>query len=107
MSLLTIISGRISRNSIRVASKNITLTPAAALAHSKAEPAVPLDGERVVKIVTRKKYKELPTFKKLSDGSIASALDEWPGGLEVPKMLSDIRSDPETSGARHFSSIKS
>lgn len=91
------LSGYISRNSFRVAQKNIGLSPVIAFSYSK--PALAVEDEQVVKTVTRKRYKELPTIKKLLDGSNASALDEWPGGIEGPRMPLDGLV-PEVSSAQ-------
>jgi hypothetical protein len=78
------LSAYITRNTLRTAQKSICLSPATAWTHSKANSASG-ENEPIVKIITRKKYKELPAVRKLPDGSDALALDEWLGGLEAYK----------------------
>ena len=91
------LSGCISRNSLRAVQKQIGVSPIAAFSYSK--PALSLENEQAVKAITRKRYKELPVAKKLPDGSNASALDEWLGGLERPRINLD-GPVPEESSAQ-------
>lgn len=53
------------------------------------------------KTVIRRKFKELPTAMKLSDGSCAPALGEWLGGLNASKepVGSQSRLSSECNGA--------
>ncbi|KAF8587368.1 hypothetical protein K439DRAFT_1652351 [Ramaria rubella] len=68
-----------TRNSLRFAQRSFLHSFLVACTHSKADDTF-TTGQ--AKTVTRKIYKELPTVRKLPDGSNAVALGEWLGGLD-------------------------
>ena len=85
MSILMSLSPYVSLNSIRLSPKKILINAVPAWNRLKTDVTVSRVENEVYKMVVRKKFKELPTVMKLSDGSNAPVLGEWLGGLNSPK----------------------
>ncbi|KAF8529495.1 muts domain V-domain-containing protein [Gautieria morchelliformis] len=96
MSILMRLPPCISISSIRLAQKNTLIKSAIARIRFKTGGTVSGVENEVNKVLVRKKYTDLPTNLKLSDGSSAPALGEWIGGLSSPTKLLGSRSHLKT-----------
>jgi hypothetical protein len=89
MSILMTLSPYISRSPILLAQKRVLIKSVTARIRFKTSDGAASTAESEVKVVARKKYKELPTTMKLHDGSNAPALGEWLGGLSASQERLD------------------